>query len=207
MGQLISKKPRQAGSARSLTASGLALEINEADRAVLTLKTQARKLEQQRQRIQGNVDREMGIAASLVAQGKKDRALLALKRKKLQEGQLAKLDAYLLNVEEMLGNLELTKNQQRLMAALKQGNTAMKEMQQAMPLEEVEKLMQDSADAKEYEQSLRQLLGESLNPEEVEAAEEELHQLEQQLLDEHVLEMPQAAAEQEEEPERVLVAT
>ncbi len=34
--------------------------------------------------IQGNVDREMGIAASLVAQGKKDRALLALKRKKLQ---------------------------------------------------------------------------------------------------------------------------
>lgn len=34
--------------------------------------------------IQGNVDREMAIAASLVAQGKKDRALLALKRKKLQ---------------------------------------------------------------------------------------------------------------------------
>lgn len=28
-----------------------------------------------------------------------------------------------------------------------------------MPLEEVEKLMQDNADAREYEQSLRQLLG------------------------------------------------
>lgn len=94
--------------------------------------------------IQGNVDREMAVAASLVAQGKKDRALLALKRKKLQargtadrglgdkasgrgvgpwatplahlpplhaspmlpalqEGQLATLDAYLLNVEEMVG--------------------------------------------------------------------------------------------------------
>ncbi len=31
-----------------------------------------------------------------------------------------------------LGNLELTKNQQRLMAALKQGNAAMKEMQQVL---------------------------------------------------------------------------
>lgn len=35
-----------------------------------------------------------------------------------------------------------------------------------MPLEEVEKLMQDSADAKEYEQSLRHLLG-ALGPQHV----------------------------------------
>lgn len=50
--------------------------------------------------------------------------------------------------------------------------------------------------------------GESLNPEEAEAAEEELHQLEQQLLDEHVLEMPRvpsdkaaaAAAARQEQP-------
>ena len=36
-------------------------------------------------------------------QGRKDRALLALKRRKLQEGQAAKLEAWLLNVEEMVG--------------------------------------------------------------------------------------------------------
>ncbi len=39
--------------------------------------------------------------------------------------------------------------------------------------------------------------GESLNPEEAEAAEEELHQLEQQLLDEHVLEMPRVPSGKE----------
>ena len=126
------------------------LEINEVDRAVLTLKSQARKLQQQRGRvrglghrcrrlrpspcvaardpvrpqfcclsgllaasrprhaahclqIQGNIDREMAVARELVGQGRKERALLALKRRKLQEGQAAKLDAWLLNVEEMVG--------------------------------------------------------------------------------------------------------
>ncbi|PSC73503.1 vacuolar sorting-associated 20-like protein 2-like [Micractinium conductrix] len=168
------------------------LEINEVDRAVLTLKTQARKLEQQRTRIQGNVDRELAVAKELVASGRKERALLALKRKKLQEGQAARLDAWLLNVEEMLLNLETAKNQQRLFAALKEGTSAVKEMQTALPLEEVEQLMQDGADAKEYEDSLRQMLGESLNAEEAEAAAEELQQLEAQLMDEQQLELPRA---------------
>jgi hypothetical protein len=53
--------------------------------------------------IQGNIDREMAVARELVGQGRKERALLALKRRKLQEGQAAKLDAWLLNVEQMVG--------------------------------------------------------------------------------------------------------
>lgn len=108
-----------------------------------------------------------------------------------------------------LGHIETTKNQQRLMAALKEGSSALKQMQQAgagprgsgvacgcsggraagrflrppsclppahqlppcpmppptfppsqaVPLAEVEQLMQEGADAKAYEDSLRQLLG------------------------------------------------
>ena len=45
----------------------------------------------------------MAVARQLVAQGAKGRALLALKRRALQEQQLAKLEAWLLNVEEMVG--------------------------------------------------------------------------------------------------------
>ena len=45
------------------------------------------------------------MARELVAAGRKDRALLALKKRKLQEGQAAKLDGLLLNVEEAVGGL------------------------------------------------------------------------------------------------------
>lgn len=178
MGQLLSKKPK--------------LEINEVDRAVLSLKSQVRKLEQQRTRIQAAIDREHQLARELVAAGRKDRALLALKKRKLQETQAASLDGLLLNVEQMLANIETTQSQQRIFGALKQANSAVKEMQQAVPLEDVEQLMQDNADAKAYEDSLRQMLGESLNPEDAEAAEEELADLEAQLLDAQKLDMPQA---------------
>lgn len=42
------------------------------------------------------------MARTLIAQKKKERALLALKKKKLSENQLANIQAYLLNVEGMV---------------------------------------------------------------------------------------------------------
>ena len=48
------------------------------------------------------IAREVAIARELIQLHKRDRALLALKKKKLQEGQLANLDSWLLNVEEVV---------------------------------------------------------------------------------------------------------
>jgi hypothetical protein len=42
------------------------------------------------------------VARTLIAQKKKERALLALKKKKLSENQLATIQAYLMNVEGMV---------------------------------------------------------------------------------------------------------
>ena len=47
------------------------------------------------------------MARELVAAKKKERALLALKKKKLHEGQLEQIDAWLLNVESMVSAGEL----------------------------------------------------------------------------------------------------
>lgn len=49
-------------------------------------------------RIQQNVQ----VARELIAVQKKDRALLALKKKKLNEHQLGTIQAWLLNVEDMV---------------------------------------------------------------------------------------------------------
>jgi hypothetical protein len=50
------------------------------------------------QRIAANIE----VARELVAQKKKERALLALKKKRLSEHQLASIQAYLMNVEDMV---------------------------------------------------------------------------------------------------------
>lgn len=45
------------------------------------------------------------MARDLIAQNKRDRAKLALRKKKMQENQIDKLDSWLLNVEGMVSPL------------------------------------------------------------------------------------------------------
>lgn len=143
MGNLTSKQP--------LKTTG---QITESDRAVLTLKVtsqgfetffahvmlthtpqaQRKKLTAQRARTDAQVAREGEVIRELLRTHKKERALLALKRKKLQEKQLEHIDAWLLNVESLLLDIEAAKRSNLLVDALKSGNDAIKEMQAAMPL-------------------------------------------------------------------------
>ena len=46
------------------------------------------------------ITKELALARELIAAKRRERALLALKKKKLREGQLEQIDAYLLNVEQ-----------------------------------------------------------------------------------------------------------
>lgn len=55
--------------------------------------------------VEAAIEREVAVARELVAAKKKERALLALKKKRLHENQLDQIDAWLLNVESMVSLL------------------------------------------------------------------------------------------------------
>lgn len=166
------------------------MEITEIDRAVLSLKAQRRRLEDHKTRVETQVAREKEVARQLIASGHKDRAILALKKKRLQETTLTTLDAWLLNVESMLADVELSKDQVRVYAAIKQGNEAQKLLQKAVALEDVEKLMEETADAREYQEQLKAALGESLTAVDEAATEAELAALEGEVAREVAAELP-----------------
>lgn len=86
----------------------------------------------------------------LLRDGKKDRALLALKKKKLHERNALQIDNNVLLLDERVAALETTAQQADLVGALKAANSAMQAMQSQLPLEDVEKLLQDNAEAAEY---------------------------------------------------------
>lgn len=175
---MIGKKPKR--------------EINDADRAVLNLKTQRKRFVEQRKRVEAAVEQEVAVARELLAAKKRGRALLALKRKRLHETQLDQIDAWLVNVESMLADVETAVRQNRLFGALMQGSEALKELQKEVSVEDVEQLMQDTAEAKAYEDHIKHLLGESWTGQDEEAAEQELAALEEQLGEVERLGMPQA---------------
>ncbi|XP_048228199.1 vacuolar protein sorting-associated protein 20 homolog 2 [Ricinus communis] len=183
MGNLFVKKPK----------------ITDVDRAILSLKTQRRKLAQYQQKLEEVIEAEKQAARELILQKRKDRALLALKKKKTQEELLKQVDTWLINVEQQLADIELASKQKAVFESLKAGTDTVKAIQSEINLDDVQKLMDDTEEAKAYQDEINAILGEKLSAEDEEEILAEFENLEAQLTVEDLPEVPTPLPSKEHE--------
>eukprot|EP01083_Nonionella_stella_P008113 23435_1 len=167
-------------------------DLSEKDQAALEVKRQRDRLKKYEKEMQKKIDRETEICKQLLRQKKRDQAKLALRKKKYQTNLLEKTRNQLLNIEELIENVESAQMQQEVMKAMQTGTDLLQQINSEMSLEEVEQLMDDTAEAIAFQQELNQILSENLTEIDDEEVLKELAQIEQMEADALGLEMPEA---------------
>jgi hypothetical protein len=117
------------------------------------MKIQRDKLRQYQKRITVLTDREKAIAKQCLAKGDMNKAKLALRRKKYQEGLIAKTDAQLAQLEQLTSDVEFALVQKDVVFGLQQGTAVLKEIHREMGgIENVEKLLGENEEARAYQE-------------------------------------------------------
>ncbi|XP_015523895.1 charged multivesicular body protein 6 [Neodiprion virginianus] len=151
--------------------------VTEQDKAVLQLKQTRDKIKQYQKRIEQSIEKEREIAKQLIHDGKKDRALLLLRKKKFQEQLLSKTDGQLENLEHMMHDLEFAQIELKVIDGLKVGNTALKKLHDILSIEDIEKVMDETREGIEKQKELDDVLSGTLSDEDEGEAEAELEAL------------------------------
>lgn len=147
------------------------------------MKVQRDKIHQYQKRVNAIASRETDIAKEHLRKGDKARAQLALRRKKYQVSLLSKTDQQLAQLQNLVSDVEFALVQKDVLFGLQQGTAVLKEMRKEIGgIEQVEKLLGESEEEKQYQQELTELLSGKMTNQEEDEVEEELERLEREAL-------------------------
>ncbi|XP_069786055.1 charged multivesicular body protein 6 [Narcine bancroftii] len=176
MGNLFGKKKRS--------------RVTEQDKAVLQLKQQRDKLKQYQKKIGIQLEKERELARQLLRGGKKEKAKLLLKKKRYQEQLLDKTEVQISNLEQMVQDIEFAQIEMKVIEGLKIGNDCLQKMHEMMSIEEVERIMDETQEAVEYQQQIDEILAGGLSQDDEDAILAELDAITQE-----EIELPEVPAE------------
>ncbi|KAI4903787.1 hypothetical protein NFI96_016462 [Prochilodus magdalenae] len=145
----------------------------------MQLKQQRDKLRQYQKKLTLQLEKERLLAKQLLKDGKKERALLLLKKKRYQDQLLDKTETQISNIERMVQDLEFAQIEIKVLEGLKVGNDCLKKMHEVLSVEEVERIMEETHEAIEYQKQIDEILAGFLTEEDEEAVLAELEAITQ----------------------------
>ncbi|VDN94087.1 unnamed protein product [Brugia pahangi] len=151
--------------------------VSQQDQAILQLKNQRDKMKQYIRRNEKQMEREKDLAKQLIKANKKDRALLILKKKRYQESMTEKMLQQLDQIERMVSDLEFVVIEQKVVEQLRHGNEVLKRMNQMISVDDIERIMDETKEAAEFQEEISNMLSGKLGEDDLEEVEKEFAKL------------------------------
>lgn len=157
------------------------IDQDKIDQAILDLKVTRDKLKQYQKQQERCQEIELEKARELVKKGQKDRARIVLRQKKAREIYINNAEHMLEGIDSQINNIQTKQMEINMIENIKQTNSLLKKMNDLMPIEEVERIMDENQEQNDRLNEISSLLAQDMNPEINEAAEEDLDKLYEEL--------------------------
>ena len=171
------------------------------DRAMLDLKVARDKVRKYQNMLDNESEVLRAKARELAKAGKVESAKTVLRAKKRKELMVEKAEKMLNNVQQQIDSMEQAKMSMEVMNELKATNDVLKQMNEMMPVEEVERLMDENEEHAERLREVQDALTRDMSPQEIEVADEEYEALLAEINMDKQENQPEPEQEQEDEPE------
>eukprot|EP00587_Corethron_hystrix_P009639 CAMPEP_0113312308 /NCGR_PEP_ID=MMETSP0010_2-20120614/9193_1 /TAXON_ID=216773 ORGANISM="Corethron hystrix, Strain 308" /NCGR_SAMPLE_ID=MMETSP0010_2 /ASSEMBLY_ACC=CAM_ASM_000155 /LENGTH=223 /DNA_ID=CAMNT_0000168113 /DNA_START=114 /DNA_END=785 /DNA_ORIENTATION=+ /assembly_acc=CAM_ASM_000155 len=182
------------------------IKIDSTDRAVLDLKVSRDKLRRYKTKLSVDEVKLLSRAKKCSTAGNKSMALGLLKLRKHKLRDVENVEKQLLTVYEMISTISMTKEEMKVVSALKAGKEALESLHKEMSVDDVLKLMDEVSEQNEIEEEISTILtngiGGGLSTADEAEIEDELDALEKEVAEEEVDKMNFPAVPDVALPER-----
>uniref|UniRef100_A0AC35U9I4 Charged multivesicular body protein 6 n=1 Tax=Rhabditophanes sp. KR3021 TaxID=114890 RepID=A0AC35U9I4_9BILA len=182
MGSLFSKSNKKSALHEQF--------VTTQDQAVLDLKVQRDKMKQYIKKSEKTIEHDKDLARQLLKKGMKERALLMLKKKKYLEGIIIKTENQLDTLQRLVSDLEFASIQKEVVDRLRDGNEALKQMNQMINLDEIDQIMCETKEGAEYQEEISNMLSGAFTEQDEADIELELENLTAEALDMELIGLP-----------------
>ncbi|OHT11095.1 Charged multivesicular body protein 6 [Tritrichomonas foetus] len=147
------------------------------DQAILDLKITRDRLKKYQKQQEHCSELELQKAKELLKNKQTDRARIVLKQKKAREVYINNAEKMLQNIEQQIYNIENKQMEMEVFDNLKATNDILKHMNDLMPVEEVERIMDENAEQNDRLEEIGDLLAQNMSKEDTQAVEDDLDAL------------------------------
>jgi len=153
-------KPKPSPKARKkLGKGGASAQLSGPERARFQLKATKKNLSKYKKKLEKEIESNKNRAREMIRKKRKDKALFFLKVNKFKTKKIGQLEDQMLNLVTMVEDLKSSEDNLSVFEAMKAGNDELKKIQKQMPIEEVQRVMDESAESAELMDEISSVLG------------------------------------------------